>query len=100
MPEDSGKQNTTGLSSDVFSTSYLSFDTIVISDEQKSVDNPDIVSLVWRALNKLANSGEYTGIVKDTHAFVNVFNEKTPEYELCLGPQAILYKAEKQKSRG
>ena len=88
------------MSSDVFSTPDLSSDAIVISDEQKSVNNTDIVSLLKRALNKLANSLEYNGVVEDIYAFVNVFNERTPEYKLRLVLQAILYNAEKQKARG
>jgi len=62
------------MSSDVFSTPDLSSDAIVISDEQKSVNNTDIVSLLKRALNKLANSLEYNGVVEDIYAFVNVFD--------------------------
>jgi hypothetical protein len=88
------------MSSDVFCTPDLSSGAIVTNGDQKSVDNADIVSLLRRALNKLANSGEYNGILNDTHAFVHLFNERTPEYELCLGPQAILYNAKKQKARG
>ena len=88
------------MSSDVFSTHKLSSDAIVIGDEQKPVDDPDIVQLLRRALNKLANSEKYNGSVEDRYAFVNVFNERNPEYEKCFGPQAILYNAEKQKARG
>jgi hypothetical protein len=78
----------------------LSSGEIVNTDEQKSVDNLGLASLLRRALNKLANSSEYNGIVKDIYAFVNVFNDRTPEYKLRLGQQAILYNAEKQKARG
>jgi len=85
--------------SDVFCTPDLSSDAIVTNGEEKLTDDPYIVSLLIRALNKLAIS-EYNGIVKDTHAFVDVFNERTPEYKLRFGQQAILYNAEKQKARG
>ena len=87
------------MSPNVFSTPDLSYESIVDTDEQKPADDPDIVSLLIRALNKLANSREYNGIVEDIFAFVNVFNERTPEYKLRLGQQAILYNAEKQKAR-
>jgi hypothetical protein len=100
MLTDSGKQNTNGLSSDVFSTPNLSSDAIVNTDEQKLADNPDIVSLLIRALNKLARSGKYNGLVEDIHAFVNLFNERDPEYKLLLGQQEILCNAEKQKAMG
>jgi hypothetical protein len=88
------------VSSDVFTTPNLSFDAIVISDEQKRIDDQDSVSLLRRALKKLANSREYNGIVEDIHAFVAVFNERTPEYKIRFGQQAVLYNAEKQKARG
>jgi len=88
------------VSSDVSTTQYLSSEPIVTSDEQKPADNPDAVSLLRRALNKLANSGEYNCLVEDIHVFVNVFNERDPEYKSLLGQQAILYNAEKQKTRG
>jgi hypothetical protein len=88
------------VSSDVFSTPNLSSDAIVISDEQKPAYDPYIVSLLRRALNKPANSRKYNSVVEDIHAFVNVFNERDPEYKLLLGQQAILHNAEKQKTRG
>jgi hypothetical protein len=88
------------VSSDVFSTPYLSSESIVNTDEQKSVDDQGLASLLRRALNKLANSREYNSSVEDLYAFVNVFNERTPKYKLRLGQQAILYNAEKQKARG
>jgi hypothetical protein len=78
----------------------VSSDAIVISDEQKPDDNLGLASLLRRALNKLSNSREYNGIVEDIHTFVNLFNERTPECKLCLGLQAILYNAEKQRARG
>ena len=87
------------MSSDVFSTPDLSSDAIVTNGEEKLTDDPDIVSLLIRALNKLAIS-EYNGIVEDIPAFVNVFNDRTAEYKLRLGQQAILYYAKKQKARG
>ena len=88
------------MSSDVFCTPDLSSDAIVHCDEQKSVENQGLASLLRRALNKFANSCEYNGVVEDIYAFVNVFNERIPEYKLRLGQQAILYQAEKQKARG
>ena len=63
-------------------------------------DNTDLASLLRRALNKLANSVEYNGVVEDIHAFVKVFNERTPEYKIRFGQRAVLYNAEKQKARG
>ena len=88
------------VSSDVFTTPNLSSDAIVNTDEQKPDDNPGLASLLWRALNKLANSREYNGVVEDINAFVNVFNKRTPEYKIRFGQQAVLYNAEKQKARG
>ena len=91
------------MSSDVFTTLNLSSAAIVNTDEQKPNDNPGLASLLRRVLNKLANSGEYDGVVdgvvEDIHAFVNVFNERTPEYKIRFGQQAILYNAEKQMAR-
>jgi flagellar capping protein FliD len=88
------------VSSDVFSTPILSSDAIVNTDEQNSADNQGLASLLRRALNKLANSQEYNGIVEDIHAFVNAFNERTPEYKILFGQQVVLDNAEKQKARG
>jgi hypothetical protein len=88
------------VSSDVFSTPNLSSESIVNTDDQIPVDNPGLASLLRSALNKLANSREYNGIVEDLHAFVNVFNERTPEYKIRFGQQVVLYNAEKQKDRG
>jgi hypothetical protein len=82
------------MSSDVFSTKILSSDAIVNTDEQNFADDQGLASLLRRALNKLANSQEYNGIVEDIHAFVNVFNERIPEYKLRFGQQAVLYNAE------
>ena len=42
---------------------------------------------------------EYNGVVEDIDAFVNVFNERTPEYKIRFGQWAVLYNAEKQKAR-
>jgi hypothetical protein len=53
------------MSSDVFCTPKLSSDAIVTNGEQKLVDNQGLASLLRRALNKLANSQEYNGIVED-----------------------------------
>jgi hypothetical protein len=78
----------------------MSSDAIVNIDEQKSADDPGLVSLLMRALNKLANSGKYNGSVEDIYAFVDAFNERDPEYKSRLGQQAILYNAEKQMARG
>jgi serine/threonine-protein kinase RIO1 len=78
----------------------LSSDAIIISDEQKPADNPDIASLLRRDLNNLVNSLEYNGIVEDVYAFVKIFNERTPEYKIKFGPWAVLCNAEKQKARG
>ena len=88
------------MSSDVFSTQILSSESNVNSDDQTHADNPGLASLLRRALNKLANSREYNGVVEDIYAFVKVFNERTPEYKLRLGQQAILDNAEKQKAMG
>jgi hypothetical protein len=88
------------VSTDVSPTPNLSSDTIVTSGEQKPDDYSDLTSLPIRALNKLANSQKYNGIVEDIHAFVNVFNERTPEYKIRFGQQAVLCNAEKQKARG
>jgi len=88
------------VSSDVFSTPSLSSESIVNSDDQTPADNPGLASLLRRALNKLANSLEYNGIVEDLPAFVNVFNERTPEYKMRFGQQVVLYNAEKQMARG
>jgi hypothetical protein len=85
---------------DVLSTPNLSSESIVTNGEQKSVDNQGLASLLRRALNKLANSSEYNGIVEDILVFVNVFNERTPVYKIRFGQQAVLYNAEKQKARG
>jgi len=87
------------VSSDVFTTPNLSSESIVNTYEQKPDDYSDSVSLLIRALNKLANSHRYNGIVEDIDAFVNVFNERTPEYKIRFGQWAILYNAEKQKAR-
>jgi len=86
--------------SDVFSTQNLSSEPIVNMGEQKPANDPDSVSLLWRTLNTLANSGRYNGSIEDMCAFVNAFNERDPEYILRLVPQAILYNAEKQMARG
>jgi hypothetical protein len=88
------------LSFDVFSTPYLSSESIVNTDEQKPDDDPGLASLLRRSLNKFANSWEYNSVVEDIHAFVNIFNERTPEYKLRLGKLAILHNAEIQKARG
>jgi len=56
------------VSSDVFIIPNLSSDAIVNTDEQKPDDNPDLASLLIRALNKLANSVEYNGVVEDVYA--------------------------------
>ena len=85
----------TDMSSDVFTTPNLSSEAIVNTD-----DNSDLVSLLRKALNKLANSVEYNGVVEDIDAFVNVFNKRTPEYKMRFGQWAVLYNAEKQKARG
>jgi hypothetical protein len=87
------------ISSDVSTTLNLSSDVVVVNGEQKPIDNKGLASLLRRVLNKLANSREYNGIVTDLHAFVNVFNERTSEYKLQLGLQAVLYNTEKQKAR-
>jgi len=100
VPINLEKQNIKRLSFDVFTTPILSSESIVNSDDQPPADNPGLVSLLWSALNKLANSREYNGIVEDIYVFVTVFNERTPEYKLRLGQQAVLYNAEKQMSRG
>ena len=88
------------VSSDVFSTPILSSDAIVNTDEQNSADNQGLASLLRRALNKLANSQEYNGIVEDIHAFVNAFNERIPEYKMRFGQQMVLDNAKKLKARG
>jgi len=88
------------VSTDVSPTPNLSSDTIVTSGEQKPDDYSDLTSLLIRALNKLANSQKYNGIVEDIHAFVNVFNDRTPEYKIRFGEQIILDNAKKQKARG
>jgi hypothetical protein len=88
------------MSSDVFSTPDLSSDAIVTICEQKPTENIGLASQLRSELNQLANSGEYYGMVEDIYAFVRVFNERTPEYKLRFGQQAILYNAEKQKARG
>jgi hypothetical protein len=61
------------MSFDVFTTPNLSSEAIVATD-----DNPGLVSLLRKALNKLANSVEYNGVVEDICTFVNIFNERTP----------------------
>ncbi len=66
------------VSSDVFTTPNLSSEAIVDTDEQRHVDNSDLAPLLRKALNKLANSNEYNGVVEDIDAFVSVFNERTP----------------------
>ncbi len=88
------------VSSGVFTTSNLSSDAIVNIHEQKPDDYHDSALLLRRALNKLANSLKYNGIVGDIHTFVNVFNERTPEYKVWFSHQVILHNAEKQKARG
>ncbi len=88
------------VSFDVFTTPNLSSDAIVNTDEQKPDDNPGLASLLRKALNEFANSLEYNGVLEDIYAFVNVFNEWTPEYKMRFGQQIVLYNAEKQKSRG
>ena len=88
------------MSPNAFSTPDLSSESIVNTYEQKSDDNLGLASLLRRALNKLVNSWEYNSVVEDIHAFVNVFNERTPEYKLWLGHLAVLHNAEKQKARG
>lgn len=62
--------------------------------------NSGLASLLRSALVKLAKSAEYNEIVEDTHAFVKVFNERTPEYKDKLGNQAVLSNAERLNSRG
>jgi len=62
--------------------------------------NSGIASLLRSALVKLAKSAEYNGIVEDTHAFVKVFNDRTPAYKDKLGNQAVLSNAERLHSRG
>ena len=100
---DSEKQNTRRcplMSTDVSPTPNLSSDTIITSGKQKPDDCSDSVSLLIRELNKLANSHRYNGIVENVQAFVNVFNGRTPEYEMRLGPQVVLHYAEKQEAGG
>jgi hypothetical protein len=86
--------------SDVFTTPDVSSDAIVTNGEQKPTENTGLASQLRSELNQLANSREYNGIVEDIHAFVNVFNEGTPECKIRFGQQAIIYNAEKQKARG
>jgi hypothetical protein len=88
------------ISSDVSTTPYLSSEAIVNIDEQNSTANTGLASQLRSELNKLANSREFNCMVGDIHAFVNVFNERTPEYKIRFGQQAVLYNAEKQKARG
>jgi hypothetical protein len=88
------------ISSDVSTTPYLSSEAIVNIDELNPTANTGLASQLRSELNKLANSWEFNGMVGDIHAFVNVFNERTPEYKLRLGQQAVLCNAEKQKARG
>lgn len=64
------------------------------------MSNTGLAPQLRSELNQLANSVEHNGIVENLYAFVNVFNERTPEYKLYLGSQAILCNAEKQKVRG
>ena len=88
------------MSSGVFSTPNLSSDAIVNIDEQNPTANTGLASQLRSELNKLANSRGFNGMVGDIHAFVNVFNERTPEYKIRFEQQAVLYNAEKQKARG
>ena len=88
------------MSSGVFSTPNLSSDAIVNIDEQNPTANTGLASQLRSELNKLANSREFNCMVGDIHAFVNVFNERTPEYKIRFEQQAVLYNAEKQKARG
>ena len=94
------QEDFTLVSYDVFTTPNLSSGSIVSTDEQKPDDYHDLALLLIRALNKLANSHRYNGIVEDIQAFVNVFNEKTPAYKIRFGEQVVLDNAEKQKARG
>jgi hypothetical protein len=55
VSKDSGKQNTNGLSSDVFSTPDLSSDAIV-NNEQKKMSNTGLAPQLRSELNQLANS--------------------------------------------
>jgi hypothetical protein len=88
------------MSSDVFTTPYLSSEAIVNIDEQKPTENTGLASQLRMELNKLANSVEYNSSVEDLYAFVKVFNDRTPEYKILFGQQAVLYNAERQKARG
>jgi hypothetical protein len=88
------------VSSDVFSTPNLSSGAIVTVCEQKPTHNTGLASQLRSELNRLANSLEYNGIVEDVHDFVNVFNDRTPEYKIKFGQWAVLCNAEKQKARG
>ena len=83
------------MSSPAFTTPNLSSGSIVSIDKQKTDDYHDLTSLLKRALNKLANSHKYNGIVEDIHAFVNVFDERTPEYVQRLGYAVVLEEATK-----
>jgi hypothetical protein len=87
------------VSSPAFTTPNLSSGSIVNTDKQKPDDNPGLASLLRKALNRVANSNKYNGVVEDIYAFVNVFNERTPEYKIRFGQQVVLYNAEKQKAR-